>query len=46
MRKWKYSSIILDLGSRGRLSGKLQAPAALPPAEIAPVPIGLETVKN
>jgi hypothetical protein len=41
---WMYRSIILDLGTRRRWVICFTAPAALPPVEQVPVPIGLEIV--
>jgi hypothetical protein len=40
MREWRYSSTILDLGTRWKLSGHLHALAASPTGKELPVPIG------
>jgi hypothetical protein len=40
MGDWRYSSIILDLGTR--VSGQLHAPVGLPLAKELRIPIGKE----
>jgi hypothetical protein len=41
MGEWRYSSTILDLGTRWGVSGQLHAPAVLPPAKLSSVPFDM-----
>jgi hypothetical protein len=42
MEEWRYSSTILDLGSKIEVSGQLDTPAALSSGKELPVPVGLQ----